>query len=363
MLPRSLAKNTAAILTGLRAYLPEKPTLHLDGMTINGWSFRLSNIPYNLSRYPQWLGFTAASLAWPIAQACKESTTYFIYKYAADHTDYKLTYTCTPELERMLRKITEYGYCGSVDVFPAATAWDYDLIQSWVGKYGATAAFWRGINETDPWHEMDMFVDCIKELVDETIDSTKKGKEGLDDVEIFGIVMGSVMGFMLITRLIYLAGRRAHHSAAAHDEEEGRLLINNFGQENQTAVKAKPTIVNSVNSFDRWDSKVRLFSNAKKLTKFCDFSDASEPVKLNYICPILREVMTEPVLLPDGKHYEKSALESMLKSGNNKCPHNRSRTFSAEDIRIDFDYKDVIDRYVDAKKQENVARLQRIGIL
>jgi hypothetical protein len=47
-------------------------------------------------------------------------------------------------------------------------------------------------------------------------------------------------------------------------------------------------------------------------------------VEFDYLCPISKEVMTDPVVAADGQTYQRQNIEEWLRRGNRKSPLNGS---------------------------------------
>jgi len=83
---------------------------------------------------------------------------------------------------------------------------------------------------------------------------------------------------------------------------------------------------------------------------------SSEDIPLEYICPITKCLMEDPVILPDGHRYERKAIETWFleRGGNNTSPLTKIE-FSLEDIKPDDDLKLQIKKWRrKCKKQSEV---------
>lgn len=81
-----------------------------------------------------------------------------------------------------------------------------------------------------------------------------------------------------------------------------------------------------------------------KLAKNCEMTEPSE----TFLCPITHEIMTDPVIDPDGNSYERSAIENWLQQ-NGTSPITR-QPLNLIDLRPNRALKAAIDEYRASKE-------------
>ena len=64
----------------------------------------------------------------------------------------------------------------------------------------------------------------------------------------------------------------------------------------------------------------------------------------NYICPIIRSIMTDPVIAPDGHTYERCAIEAWLRI-NPISPLTREKMYIHQ-LVPNVSLKNIIDEYI-----------------
>ncbi len=128
------------------------------------------------------------------------------------------------------------------------------------------------------------------------------------------------------------------------DKEED----SNTNNKNNNKVEEKENSLIRNNSGN--SSTNTLSTNYKNSNSNNNRNGTSVPIE-SMFCPISCELMTDPVITPDGISYNRKAIEEWLNKSNT-CPLTKNRLVKV-DLRPNRTLRDVIEQYIKENSQNN----------
>lgn len=305
-----------------------------------GWSLSLRLSNANWSNTKRKLGWVAGLIGFSKLQAVgalvidetvRNSYGFVSNIFGIKNSRYKFLHIDNGALDAFNESINR-GACGAnpnVDCIPV----NFQSLQHWVTNYGGKfAELLRGANETVNESEEE----CIKGLIQDSLTEYNSGRERSDHIglyalgiglsAIFGITVLGWAGYKIYSRYrghqtggMNAGDRLSDDDADWEAAEEGRFVGDN--EDGQAPMAASSSaITTSVRPQSIFKPKV-VKSNAKQLK---ELGVPSEKIPDEFICPITKKIMTDPVCTDDGHSYERKALENHKRINDPaKCPLNR----------------------------------------
>ena len=339
--------------------------LYPDGVRFGKVTLRLSNVPGNLSRQASHVGslFTGVlSGVATIGNRFVSGSTYF-YSKEPDIVGYSLAVidTSVPEINSVISDINN-GTC-NVNTNVTHIPIDFDLIQKWASdSSGELLSFWRETGKA----ANEAVEKCIESLVQTAVDTyeAEQEEESTKTTIMIMTALGAVAGAAALVFAAHYARKKILQyratRQAAQDEEQQPLIQEEqvAPAENSVNSEAPAAEINTNNVSDEPRQPKTIADRIKTLeTEGYDlykFITKGSPAE-NYLCPILKEIMDDPVIANDGHTYERTVIEGLIERGQ-KSPFNRNITLKG-DAQPNFALKGCIDAFI--QEHERVHEQQK----
>lgn len=296
----------------------------------------------NLRQHIPSIGYFRAvaitSLLLPYLTFADDLITYF----TANETDCKVVTDSDIAQFNSTIEALHQGICGvitNVTKIPLS----YDLIKSWTvadGRFNVAnlASLFAGsqqyLNET--------IKNCLIELLDKAYqdwqdEKDRDFKESL--IAGLGTVGGIIVAGSLISAIFFYLNRRnaSNVTVSVSDPTHPALEANTHPQ---------VSIVN--NNTPATDEKSKPQQKESLAERFGKLElNPMNPEVENFFCPIMHEIMTNPVVISSGLSYERSAIEESIKRGNQRCPLTNK---IIKEVIPNINLKNVILGYIDRKE-------------
>jgi hypothetical protein len=329
--------STATALEYLKSSL--KPTVYSDGIGIGGLTLRASNASANLA-YLSKLTINAVNSAALLMSAMSSSVAGERQIYFSDPTgatDYGLK--TSSDLQGVIDKVQE-GVC---DVLTNVTTipLHFNILQLWGSKPGVNAELSRGAAQP----VQQVTENCLKAMIQGEMQAIHNERVAYAILasEIGGGAVGAIAVSALLFALIcHLRNRCCQASELGN--ENGATAVNEV--EERLPLIKEQKIREPDPTFD--EELQALAKDGVKNNKRFDISKVPE----DYLCPVSRCVMQDPVVLADGHSADKSSVETSLRlDPEANCYYVREHKLK-ESQTPNYTLKKVIEGYVTRKKAQ-----------